>query len=170
MSESILTVIKDFLPVVTAIVPVMTAIIGGLWIVFTYIENQKVAEQNRITAQEKERKLRVIEARKPFLDRQFALYLRISELVSMLLSTPTLGDDFKVSTDFKKIAREIEGISSGDVYMLGDLEVIQRAGELAGAVRAVLGSPNPDATSDMEIKGRELVTAMGKSIRDSWST
>jgi hypothetical protein len=54
----------------------MTAILGGLWVVFVYLQNQHetaAAADKQATEQSITRRL---EAQRPFLEKQLALYFR----------------------------------------------------------------------------------------------
>ena len=56
-----------FIDLTTKLLPVLVAVIGGLWGLYTYIDHAK-------EAREKELLTRRLEAQKPFLDKQLALY------------------------------------------------------------------------------------------------
>ena len=75
------------LALIQGLLPALTAIIGGIWIAWTYLENQKHAHTDQIEQAQKENVTRLLEARKPFIDKQLALYVETSQVTGRLVST-----------------------------------------------------------------------------------
>jgi hypothetical protein len=158
--------VKTGLGFLKDILPVMTTIIGGLWVLFTYLDNQKHeadARSQQYTAQlnanEKEVKLRKFEARKPFLDKQFALYLELSGLVGRLLAIDTTDPQWQ-----KDKMRLVE-ISSAEIRLLGDANVAELTEEFA----KVIPFKNVDSMADsVGDSADKLTKALVKSIQESW--
>jgi hypothetical protein len=74
--EQLSTPAGAILGLVQSLLPVMTAILGGLWVVFVYLQNQHetaAAADKQATEQSITRRL---EAQRPFLEKQLALYFR----------------------------------------------------------------------------------------------
>jgi hypothetical protein len=65
---------KAILALIQGLLPAMTAIVGGLWVAITYLEQQKEARAQQEIQAQRDNKTRLLEARKPFLDKQLALY------------------------------------------------------------------------------------------------
>jgi|SRR5215468_5343799 len=66
------------LSLIQALLPPMTAILGGLWVVFTYIDGQR--ENHR-----KELETRRIETQRPFLEKQLTLYFEAAQVTGKLV-------------------------------------------------------------------------------------
>src|SRR5271165_886051 len=92
-----LTYSHGLLGLAQAWLPVLTVVGGALWGLFTYLDHAKEAaktlaesEQNqaieRKDQSERESRTRLIEAQKPFLDKQLALYLETSQVVGRLVA------------------------------------------------------------------------------------
>src|SRR5579859_1289142 len=81
------------LSIVRELLPIMTALIGGLWIAGTYLHEQGLRREQEATqykqqvqANEKERALRLFEARKLYSDRQLQLYFEVSNVIGKMLT------------------------------------------------------------------------------------
>jgi hypothetical protein len=64
-----------------AVIPAVATIIGGFWTLSTYLQN-RADEQAKLT------QTRLIEAKKPFLDKKFELYLKTTQVVSRFITEP----------------------------------------------------------------------------------
>jgi hypothetical protein len=71
---------------VQGFLPLMIAVIGGLWAVFTYLENQKAAQRAVEAQQERDNVTRLIEARKPFLSLHLERYAETAKIIGQLLT------------------------------------------------------------------------------------
>lgn len=94
-TQAVLTLLQGLLPV-------MTALLGGLWVVFTYLDNQKIqAQQQAAAAQRQEaeltrqRTVRQFEARRPFLEKQLALYSETAAIVGKLVTHDPSEEAFR---------------------------------------------------------------------------
>jgi hypothetical protein len=84
--ESLLTAFKNWLPVVTVVG-------GGLWGLFTYIDHQKEVERESRLQAASAQASRNFDARRPFLEKQFGLYVETSKVVGYLVAhQPTHKD------------------------------------------------------------------------------
>jgi hypothetical protein len=66
--------IKAILSLIQALLPAMTAVIGAVWIAFTYLDQQKEIQRQQSNQATKDSTTRLIKARKPFTDKQLALF------------------------------------------------------------------------------------------------
>jgi hypothetical protein len=78
MSYRIRRALKQWMPFVTFFVPVMTGMIGGIWIVAKYLDE-------RATTERRTQVTRLIEAQKPFLDRQTKLYFETAATIGEIM-------------------------------------------------------------------------------------
>ena len=75
---------KAVLAMVQALLPAMTAIIGGLWIFYTYLGQQHDAQREAASRAKQEADTRRIEAQRPFLEKQLALYFEAAQVAGRL--------------------------------------------------------------------------------------
>ena len=81
------------LALVQGLLPAMTAIVGGLWVLFTYLGQQDIAQANAVAAEKAaaaraatDASLRKVELQRPFLDKQLALYFEAAQVVGALIA------------------------------------------------------------------------------------
>jgi hypothetical protein len=86
---------KAILALIQGLVPALTGIVGGLWVAFTYLDHQKEARVQQATQAEKDGQARLIEARKPFADKQLALYLEAAQVAGKLVALNPDDEDWK---------------------------------------------------------------------------
>jgi hypothetical protein len=69
---------NQIIELVKALGPTVTASGSAIWIVWSYLNNQKIARKEHLAQAEKERIARIFEARKPFSEKQLALYSEVA--------------------------------------------------------------------------------------------
>ena len=70
---------SELLKFATGVLPILTVIVGALWGLYQYI-------QHRIDTEAKESRARLIEVRRPFLEKQLTLYFETASVVGRLVS------------------------------------------------------------------------------------
>jgi hypothetical protein len=104
--EALSPATQAMLSLAQGLIPVMTAIVGGLWVAFTYIQQQRdlqvqAANQAKVAAAQAERELRfkVAEMYKADLERLDAVQFELGQVVGRLLSRdvakPEWNDDYQ---------------------------------------------------------------------------
>ena len=81
-----------FLDSIRTWLPVWTAILGGLWAAGTYI-----VQQDRIARRESQ--VALVEAQKPFLEKQQALYFETAKVTGSLGHTPPTSPEWRALED-----------------------------------------------------------------------
>jgi hypothetical protein len=71
---------------VQGLLPAMTGIIGGLWLAFTYVENQKALAEKEMATRLKESQVRLFEAQKPFLDKKLQIFFEADTLAGQMIN------------------------------------------------------------------------------------
>jgi hypothetical protein len=85
------TISRRLLGVVQAWLPVLTVVVGALWGLYTYLAHEREVAQSN-TSQER-RATRNVEARKPFLEKQLALYFEAAQVLGKMVTiTPDAGE------------------------------------------------------------------------------
>ena len=102
LGASLLELAKSWLPV-------LSVVVGALWGLYTYMDHQKTARNEAAASLEKQlvrskeqtqrdTRVRLIEAQKPFLDKQLALYFETAQIVGKLVTEPLSSPDWEAST------------------------------------------------------------------------
>jgi hypothetical protein len=87
----------------------MTAIIGGLWVAWTYVNNQREAQRTLQVQAERDAVARTVEARKPFLTRQLELYFQTAEIAAKLATLPAERCNEAVARSHECVVWGMEG-------------------------------------------------------------
>ena len=174
MSDTLLDVIKAWLPV-------LTVVGAGVWSVYTYVgeqkraetarleqartiedqrqRQQKDAEQARLDQVEKEAATRRIEAQKPFLELQFKTYLRTTELAGKIIQLkPNTQEYGSLRNDFSRLYwTELALVESPDV-----------ARAMIVLEGALIEYENDGTSGGLHSAAIELAHAIRDSIRSGW--
>lgn len=78
--------------IVQAWLPVLTVVGGALWGLYTYLDHQKGAQRDAARQSEQEATTRRIEAQKPFLEKQLALYFEAAQVAGKLTTLKPAED------------------------------------------------------------------------------
>jgi hypothetical protein len=170
--------VQALLALIPALLPAMTAILGGLWVVFTYLDHQqeqdkaqrRLAEQQqaeaaRQTARQQEdlarqNNIRQFEARKPFVQKQFDLYNETAAVVGRLITLDPKSDEWAKSS-----------IRFWQLYW-SELSVVEDKAVEAAMVRfgnALQAFHRDQRTQvDLQQASIDLAHALRKSIEESW--
>jgi hypothetical protein len=114
------------LALIQGLLSAMTAIIGGLWVAFTYLEHQTKARKEQEEQTKRENTARLLEARKPFIDKQLELYIRTAKVAGALVSVNT-GIP---RAEWMKTFREFEELYWTELSMVEDERVKQAMQDL----------------------------------------
>jgi hypothetical protein len=141
------------------LLPALTAIVGGLWIVWTYIDNQKHTQSAQAEQARRDSDARTFEARKPFLDKQLALYIETSQVSGQLVS----GDDL-LDPEWKKQFRRFEQLYWSELSMVEDDGVKAAMEEFGAKLRLMSGHKDSVSSSDLS-ELRQLSYRLAKALR-----
>ena len=83
-AEPVQTRTHKYLSILQAWLPVLTVVGGALWGLYTYLDHQKDAQRQAAIQAEKDNATRRIEVRKPFLEKQLALYFETAQIAGRL--------------------------------------------------------------------------------------
>jgi len=153
------------------LLPALTAIVGGLWIVWTYIDNQKHAQLAQVEQARRESDARTFEARKPFLDKQLALYIETSQVTGQLVSADDLLDP-----EWKNKLRRFEQLYWTELSMVED-DIVKSAmedfGTKARSINVRKASLNSSELSremgDLRQSSYRLAKALRSGIESRWN-
>jgi hypothetical protein len=66
--------------------PVLTIVGGALWALYTYLDHQSEVQREATRQANKEAITRRLEAQKPFLEKQLALYFEAAQIAGKLVT------------------------------------------------------------------------------------
>jgi len=145
----------------------MTAIIGGLWVVLTYVDGQHESRR-------KENETRRLEAQRPFLEKQLALYFETAQVTGKLI---VLTPDDK---NWPETEKRFWALYWSELSMVEDSGVEEAMVKFSRqlidytTVRKSQKDHN-QAIDDMQLKGNlegaalDLAHAIRASIETRWS-
>jgi len=140
--------LKDFWPYVVGIV------VAG-WAAFTWISNH----QNEV---EKQNQARLFEARKPFLEKQLALYYELVQLAG-----PLAVDDPK-SDEWKSRRKRFEQLAFADVPMLADEKVARALIDFRSFLDKRSSSAEKNDPRHGHVETFALAQAIRAAIQRTW--
>ena len=74
------------LKVVQACLPVLTVVVGALWALYTYLDHQKEVTREAARQEKQQTTARLLEAQRPFLEKQLALYFEAAQVAGKLVT------------------------------------------------------------------------------------
>jgi hypothetical protein len=78
--------IQSLLNIIQAWLPVLTVVGGALWALYTYLDHQSEVQREAARQANKEAITRRLEAQKPFLEKQLALYFEAAQIAGKLVT------------------------------------------------------------------------------------
>lgn len=151
--------------------PVLTVVGGALWGLYTYLDHQKEAQRLLAIEVRKDAITRTVEARKPFLEKQLALYFETAQVAGKIVTlTPT--DD-----EWKGVERRFWELYWSELSMVEDRAVEEAMVKFSKKLYDYTARKKFTVTNvkEEELKrplfeaAFELAHAIRKSIENEWS-
>ncbi len=144
--------------------PILTVVIGGMWGMFTYVEAQKAAQQQRQVEQDKLARASEQAAQQPFLKKQLELYFETAQVIGKLITLDPSQSEWK-SAETRYRALYWSELS------LVEHEVVKKAMQkYAGALSGYKKAPNDESRQFLEDNTYGLAIALREGISSSWSS
>ena len=157
------------LALVQGLLPAMTAIIGGLWIAYTYLQDQG-HQADAIKAQAaKDAQTRAIEARLPFTKVQLDTYIETAKVVGGLVSTSNWTTE-----EWNKNRQRFEELFWTELSMVEDAGVKGAMQDFRAQLQKVQHDAGPpwkvadDDFNELQQRSYRLASALKASIESSW--
>jgi hypothetical protein len=151
------------------LVPAMSAVVGGVWIAYTYLRNQREAHEDHARQAQSDAVSRSIEARKPFLARQLEIYFETAEIVGKLVTISNFEDPewvrsrARYSQLFWTVLSLVEDadVKAGMEEFVAQLRLIE--GPLEGQSKSF-----EEGFHELQQSGYRLARHLRKSLENSW--
>jgi hypothetical protein len=150
------------LSVVLAWLPVLTVVAGGLWGLYTYIDHQNEVQRQSAADSDRDAATRRIEAQRPFLEKQLALYFETAQVAGRLVTL-----DVK-SGDWSDAEQRFWALYWSELSMVEHKIVEQAMVEFGKALKAYKEAPNSETKSAIDIAALNLAHAIRSGIEDAW--
>jgi hypothetical protein len=150
------------LGVVQAWLPVLTVVAGGLWGLYTYIDHQNEIQRESASASEHDAATRRIEAQRPFLEKQLALYFETAQVAGRLVTL-----DVK-SSDWSDAEQRFWALYWSELSMVEHKIVEQAMVDFGKALNAYKADPNSSTKGMMDSAALDLAHAIRSGIEDAW--
>jgi len=166
---------KAVLALIQGLLPAMTAIIGGIWIVITYLAQQHDTQITTATRAQHEADTRRVEAQRPFLEKQLALYFEAAQVAGRLVAmTPDERNEWE------SIEKRFRALYWSELSMVEDKNVEEAMVTFSRHLydytsnRKILkefGQPLNEIDKKRALSGAslELAHAIRKSIESAWA-
>jgi hypothetical protein len=150
---------------------VLTVVGGALWGLYVYIANErraeatrleqtKALENERVAQAERDNVTRRIEAQKPYLQLQFATYLKTTELVGRLIQLKPDQDEYKA------LRKQFGTLYWSELALVEDIGVSSAMVHLEEALEAYEQKTRP--STDLKPAALALAHAIRDSIQSGW--
>jgi hypothetical protein len=154
---------------IQGLLPTMTAVVGALWIAYKYVDEKREAQEQNLRQAESEAATRALEARKPFLDRQLAIYFEAAEVAGKIVTIEDFKNDewrsnrLRFSQLFWTVLSLVEDdkVKDAMVKFSDQLDLVESM--------TVPGTNAPEAArSDLEQRAYGLARSFKESLENSW--
>jgi hypothetical protein len=82
------------LGIVQAWLPVLTVVVGALWALYTYLGHEREIAGARHEQEQQNLATQTVEARKPFLEKQLALYYETAQVIGKIVTMTPDADEW----------------------------------------------------------------------------
>jgi hypothetical protein len=152
------------LELLKALVPALVAIGGGLWVAFTYVENQKQAREQEATQAKKDNDTRLIEAQKPFASIQLELFMEAGKVVGQLATFDKANDKWTENAEWNGYYTRFYQLFYTELSIVEDQEIKEAMQNFSAQLQTVLKDPHK---MDEDAKLKQLAYQLARHIRAS---
>ena len=154
---------KTLVNLIQAWLPVLTVVVGALWGLYTFIDHQKEVAREADRQQSQQAATRLLEAQKPFLEKQLALYFEAAQVVGKLVTLKP-GD-----TEWGSNENRFWQLYWSELSMVEDRDVEGAMVKVGKQLAEYKKSPNKDENARaLEISVYELAHAIRNGIQTTW--
>jgi hypothetical protein len=157
----IVNVIKDL---ITSLATIGSAI----WIVVTYLRHQREAQEERSAQSQRDNKARVFEARKPFNDKQLAVYSDVAGVAGKLATITDLD-----SSEWEQNVTRFYQLFWAELSMVEDGSVKKAMEDFSTQLQEMMKDDSEYGVgandfTELQQRAYRLASALRASIASSW--
>jgi len=158
-----------FLELVKTLVPAMTAVIGGLWVAWTYVDNQRAASKHDQAQAERDERTRRIEAQKPFSSIQLSLFMEAGKVTGELAAFDKSTENWADSAEWKGYYTRFYQLFWTELSIVEDDDIKSSMVQFSAQLKTVLREPkNETAQKELQQVAYRLARTIRKSIQNTW--
>jgi hypothetical protein len=152
-----------------ALVPAIVAIGGGLWVAFTYVDNQRRAHEQQAIQAKNDNITRLVEARKPFASVQLQLFIEAGKVAGELAAFDKSNERWMESAEWKAYYTRFYQLFWTELSIVEDDEIKAAMQEFSGQLNKVLSQPH-DIAEQKELNqvAYRLARKIRASIEKTW--
>jgi hypothetical protein len=139
----------------------MTAIIGGLWVAWTYVENQSAQAAKDAEARRKESEVRLLEAQKPFLNKKLEIYFQTANAAGKIINAKANGQEWN------QLRNQLWSLRWSEMEMVGTPAIRERMRGVAEAMSIIHNKPEADPDEGEYHYLRWMVECLADELRAS---
>jgi hypothetical protein len=151
------------LSLLQGLLPAMTAIVGGLWVAFTYLNQQAEAQRLQIEQRDKDRTAHLFEASKPYFEKQLALFVETSHILGKLTSSKP---DTKEWVDADNRLKEIQ---RGEAVLVGGSEYVSQMEAIVSELTQYAAKPEEEKRMKLIARSQSIGEAMRTELLYGWN-
>ena len=143
------------------LLPVGTALIGGFWALVTYLNQRRDLEQQNLVEAERRGQTRLIEAQRPFLEKQLALYFETAQIVGKLVTLDR-------GAEWDSVERRFWALYWSELSMVETRNVESAMEGFGRQLNQFKAQPNGGSVGSLQEAGYHLAHAIRDSIKNDW--
>ena len=147
--------------------PLWAAVAAGLWTLWTYVGDEAKARVAAVAQAERDSRARLLEAQKPFLDKQLALYFETAEVAGILATTTPGMQDPTWTSNYARFQRLYWSELSMVEHPVVEAAMVDFRKKLLAFADGP-GNPTAEAQSEVQQSSLRLAHAIRAGIQSSW--
>jgi hypothetical protein len=166
---------RAILALLQGLLPAMTAIVGGLWIAWTYLNDQRARSNDESRQVEKESarsleesRVSLLEAQKLFLDKKLEIFLETAQVSGKLVNTKPN------SPEWNQLRDQFWSLRWSKMEMVGTPAIRERMRAVGEALNILENKPEGDPDRGEAHYLRWMVECLADEVRttleSSWQT
>jgi hypothetical protein len=150
------------LGLIQAWLPVLTVVGGALWGLFTYLGHQSEVQRQSKADTDRDATTRRIEAQKPFLEKQLALYFETAQIAGKLVTL-----DAK-SSEWGEAELRFWALYWSELSMVEHHQVEEAMAQFGDGLKAYKAEQNESTKGTIDSKALDLAHAIRSGIEEAW--
>jgi hypothetical protein len=142
--------------------PVLVALAGGIWALYNYMGQQERLAMERRFEDDRQTRARLIEAQRPFLTQQLALYFETSQLVGKIITQPPKTDEWS------KLENRFWALYWSELAMVEHPVVESAMKNFGDQLATFRNDPSEAQRRILERRAYELAHAIRSGIVSAW--